>query len=79
MYNVHFLDMCHMDDEDEVLLPLASELGKFFPLVGGEANIQPVLSLLEGLSKSEETSVSQKAVASLSSIGYFKFVSVLTL
>lgn len=54
-----------------MLLPLAVELGKFLPLVAGEANVQPVLALLEGLSKSEETLVCQKAAASLSSIGYF--------
>eukprot|EP01127_Copromyxa_protea_P010604 TRINITY_DN258_c0_g1_i1.p1 TRINITY_DN258_c0_g1~~TRINITY_DN258_c0_g1_i1.p1 ORF type:complete len:576 (-),score=136.13 TRINITY_DN258_c0_g1_i1:89-1816(-) len=61
--------LCLLDDEDEVLLPLAIELGKFLPLVGGEANVQRILVILEGLSKSEETSVCQKAAASLSGIG----------
>lgn len=71
------LDICLLDDEDEVLLPLAVELGKFLPLVGGEGHIQPVLALLEGLSKSEEISVCQKAAASLSAIGYaFSFLSI---
>jgi serine/threonine-protein phosphatase 2A regulatory subunit A len=59
-----------LDDEDEVLNPLAVELGKFLSLVGGEAHIQPVLALLEGLSKSEETAVQQKTTASLTTIGY---------
>lgn len=62
-------DISLLDDEDEVLLILAVELGKFLPLVGGESSVQPVLGLLESLSKSEETAVSQKATASLSAIG----------
>ena len=53
------------DDEDEVLLSLAEELGNFVPYVGGSEHAQVLLSPLEGLCGVEETVVRERAVQSL--------------
>lgn len=48
-----------MCDEDEVLLALAEQLGKFIPLVGGQEWAHCLLPPLEGLACVEETVVSK--------------------
>eukprot|EP00878_Enallax_costatus_P012475 GHUV01013028.1.p1 GENE.GHUV01013028.1~~GHUV01013028.1.p1 ORF type:complete len:408 (+),score=107.31 GHUV01013028.1:178-1401(+) len=57
------------DDEDEVLLAMAEELGKFVPYVGGPAYANVILQPLEQLSQVEETVVRDKAVESLCKVG----------
>lgn len=57
------------DDEDEVLLAMAEELGKFVPYVGGPAYAHHLLPPLENLSQVEETVVRDKAVESLGKVG----------
>lgn len=57
------------DDEDEVLLAMAEELGKFVPYVGGPAFAHHLLPPLENLSQVEETVVRDKAVESLIKVG----------
>lgn len=57
------------DDEDEVLLAQAEQLGAFVPYVGGPAYGHLLLPLLENLSVVEETVVREKAVESLNKIG----------
>lgn len=57
------------DDEDEVLLAMAEELGKFVPYVGGPAYAHTLLQPLEQLSQVEETVVRDKAVESLCKVG----------
>ncbi|KAG1659291.1 Serine/threonine-protein phosphatase 2A regulatory subunit A alpha isoform [Nymphon striatum] len=52
-------------DEDEVLLALAEQLGKFTPLVGGPEYVHCLLPPLESLATVEETVVRDKAVESL--------------
>ena len=47
-----------MCDEDEVLLALAEQLGKFTPLVGGQSHAFCLLPPLENLATVEETVVS---------------------
>ncbi len=56
------------DDEDEVLLALAEELGRFIPYVGGPDYGHILLSPLENLCSVEETVVRDKAVQSLGAI-----------
>ena len=53
------------DDEDEVLLSLAEELGNFVPYVGGSEYAQVLLPPLEDLCSVEETVVRERAVQSL--------------
>ncbi len=53
------------DDEDEVLLSLAEELGKFAPYVGGPEHAHVLLGPLEDLCGVEETVVRERAVQSL--------------
>ncbi|KAJ3206664.1 hypothetical protein HDU82_004367 [Entophlyctis luteolus] len=65
---VPFLDES-IDDEDEVLLALAEELGSFVEFVGGAAFAHLLLAPLETLSAVEETVVREKAVESTSTIG----------
>jgi len=55
-----------LDDEDEVLLAMAGELGKLVPLVGGGEHARCLLAPLEQLAAVEETLVRDKAVESLS-------------
>ena len=57
------------DDEDEVLLAMAEELGNFVPYVGGPAHAHCLLPPLENLSQVEETVVRDKAVESLCKVG----------
>lgn len=57
------------DDEDEVLLAQAEQLGNFVPFVGGPAFGHLLLPLLEALSTVEETVVREKAVESLCKVG----------
>jgi len=54
-----------MDDEDEVLLALAEQLGKFVENVGGPEEAKCLLAPLETLATVEETVVRDKAVESL--------------
>ena len=53
------------DDEDEVLLSLAEELGNFVPYVGGSEYAHVLLPPLEDLCSVEETVVRERAVQSL--------------
>jgi len=57
------------DDDDEVLLALAEELGVFIPYVGGVEYAHVLLPPLETLCTVEETCVRDKAVESLCRIG----------
>lgn len=57
------------DDDDEVLLAMAEELGAFLPYVGGVGHANVLLTPLETLCTVEETRVRDKAVASLCRIG----------
>jgi hypothetical protein len=57
------------DDEDEVLLAMAEELGVFIPYVGGVECAHVLLLPLETLCAVEETCVRDKAVESLCRIG----------
>jgi hypothetical protein len=59
----------NIDDEDEVLLAEAEQLGFFVPYVGGANHAYILLPLLENLSTVEETVVRDKAVESLSKVG----------
>lgn len=54
-----------MDDDDEVLLALADELGNFVDEIGGPAHASCLMDPLESLSTVEETTVRDKAVQSL--------------
>lgn len=57
------------DDEDEVLLAAAEQLGGFVPFVGGPVYGHLLLPLLETLSTVEETVVRDKAIDSLCQVG----------
>ena len=57
------------DDDDEVLLAMADELGGFVPYVGGQEHASLLLHPLETLCTVEETVVRDKAVESLCKIG----------
>lgn len=57
------------DDDDEVLLAVAEELGLFIPFVGGVEHANVLLSPLETLCAVEESCVRDKAVESLCKIG----------
>ena len=54
-----------VDDEDEILLALAEELGEFVPLVGGAQHAHFLLAPLEALATVDETVVRERAVASI--------------
>lgn len=60
-----------LDDEDEVLLVIAEELGNFVEVVGGPAHAHLLLNPLESLATVDEASVRDmvrlKPVATLSS------------
>ncbi|RIB23797.1 armadillo-type protein [Gigaspora rosea] len=64
---IPFLDES-IDDEDEVLLALAEELGNFCEYVGGKEHAHIILGPLENLAAVEETLVREKAVESLTKI-----------
>lgn len=57
-----------VDDEDEILLALAEELGEFVPLVGGAQHAHCLLPPLEALATVDETVVRERAVASICGI-----------
>lgn len=57
------------DDDDEVLLAMAEELGVFIPYIGGVEHAHALLPPLETLCTVEETCVRDKAVESLCRIG----------
>lgn len=57
-----------VDDEDEILLALAEELGDFVPLVGGAQHAHFLLPPLESLATVDETVVRERAVASICSV-----------
>eukprot|EP01123_Difflugia_compressa_P009273 TRINITY_DN301_c0_g1_i1.p1 TRINITY_DN301_c0_g1~~TRINITY_DN301_c0_g1_i1.p1 ORF type:complete len:580 (+),score=93.60 TRINITY_DN301_c0_g1_i1:112-1851(+) len=61
-----------LDDDDDILLALADELGKdeYETYLGGAQHNHLLLSILESLAKVEETGVRDKAVASLSKISH---------
>ena len=54
-----------MDDEDEVLLALADELGNFVHYVGGAAHATALLQPLETLATVEETAVREREVVEI--------------
>ena len=54
-----------IDDEDEILLMLAEQLGGFVDFVGGASFIPCLLSLLESLSTVEEPTVRDRAIESI--------------
>ena len=57
------------EDDDEVLLAMAEELGNFVPYVGGPEYAHTLLVPLETLCCTEETVVREQAVKSLSQVG----------
>jgi len=57
-----------IDDEDEVLLAMAEELGRFVPHVGGPPYASCLIPPLETLSTVEDTAVRDKAVAALNEV-----------
>ncbi|KAL2559038.1 Serine/threonine-protein phosphatase 2A 65 kDa regulatory subunit A beta isoform [Forsythia ovata] len=57
------------DDDDEVLLAMAEELGVFIPYIGGVEHAHVLLPPLETLCTVEETCVRDKSVESLCRIG----------
>lgn len=57
-----------VDDEDEILLALAEELGEFVPLVGGAQYAHFLLPPLEALATVDETVVRERAVVSICSV-----------
>jgi len=57
-----------VDDEDEILSVMAEELGKFVEYVGGAEFAFEILTPLETLATVEESSVRDKAVASINKI-----------
>lgn len=65
---IPFLNDCN-DDEDEVLLAMAEELGDFVDYVGGRDHAHVLLVPLETLSTVEETVVRDRAVESLCQVG----------
>lgn len=65
---IPFLNESSVDDEDEVLLALAEELGNFSDYVGGPDFVHVLLPPLEHLAMVEETVVREKAVESLNKV-----------
>jgi len=57
-----------LDDEDEVLLVLAEELGSFAQYVGGPEYAHVIMGPLENLAAVEETLVREQAAASIAAI-----------
>eukprot|EP00002_Diphylleia_rotans_P005613 TRINITY_DN1478_c0_g1_i3.p1 TRINITY_DN1478_c0_g1~~TRINITY_DN1478_c0_g1_i3.p1 ORF type:complete len:578 (-),score=107.76 TRINITY_DN1478_c0_g1_i3:868-2601(-) len=57
-----------IDDDDEVLLALAEELGNFVDYVGGPDHAHILIQPLESLAMIEETVVREKAVDSLTKV-----------
>lgn len=65
---IPFVGECN-DDDEEVLLAMAEELGKFVQYVGGTNYAYTLLPPLEQLCSVEETVVREKAVESLCNVG----------
>lgn len=65
---IPFLQDNH-DDEDEILLVVAEELGNFVPLVGGQPYAHCLLPPLEALASVDETVVRDRAAESLRAVG----------
>lgn len=59
-----------IDDEDEILLALAEELGDFSEYVGGSNHAHLLLAPLETLAAVEETVVRDKVTASSRVVEY---------
>jgi len=57
-----------LDDEDEVLLALAEELGNFVEYLGGQPHAHLLLGPLENLAAVEETLVRDKAAESINKV-----------
>ena len=58
-----------VDDDDEVLLEMATQMGQFSTLVGGDEHTFHLLTPLESLATMEDPPVRNKAVESLCAIG----------
>ena len=58
----------HIDDDDEMLLKMAEELGSMVPSLITGAKSQPIIDILEQLAGVEETVVRNAAVKSLNSV-----------
>ncbi|EPY53181.1 protein phosphatase regulatory subunit Paa1 [Schizosaccharomyces cryophilus OY26] len=67
---IPFLDES-IDDEDEVLSALATQLGDFVDYVGGPEYAHVLLSPLENLAATEETLVREKSVEALNNVCKF--------
>jgi serine/threonine-protein phosphatase 2A regulatory subunit A len=62
-----FLGEC-TDDEDEVLLALAEQLGRLFEAVGGAQHLHLLLDPLEALAATDEAAVRDAAVAAMQGV-----------
>jgi serine/threonine-protein phosphatase 2A regulatory subunit A len=58
----------HTDDEDEILLTMADQLGQMVPSLIPPKQCMPIIDILEQLAGVEETVVRQRAVKSMNSI-----------
>lgn len=65
---IPFLSETVDTNEDEILLAISEELGRFVPLVGGAAHAHTLLAPLEKLARVEETVVREKAVESIQTV-----------
>lgn len=63
-----------MDDEDEVLLALAEEIGRLVDYVGGKSFAHVLISPLEKLAAVEETVVREKASFFRDMVDLFRFL-----
>lgn len=60
--------LAKVSDLDQVLLALASKLGKFLPFVGGPDQAHSLIPIFEALCEVEEITVRNATVASISKI-----------
>lgn len=60
-----FLNEVAQDDEEEVFSVMASKLGGFLPLIGGNENCEPLIHILVILASMEEPIVRERAIDSL--------------
>lgn len=58
-----------IDDEDEVLVAIAEELGSFSDYIGGPAHAHVILNPLAALAAVEETLVREKVITNFDFIG----------
>eukprot|EP00121_Abeoforma_whisleri_P001376 Awhi_evm1s1223 len=56
----HFLD-----DDDDVALVMAEQLGNMLPYIGGAEHVDTIIPLLEGLANTEEANIRDEAIHSL--------------